>query len=295
VTLTAAYSGDASYAPSTSSPASLQVTAPPLPGPAATTTTLALSKASVSYGDEQAETLSVQVAAPGDGVAIPTGSVTVKAGPGKLCTLALSAAGTATCTLKATTLLPGKVTLRAAYAGPATFAASTSAAATLTVAKEPTRTAVALSVPKVSYGAEQHERITVVVKPGYAGTPTGHVTVKAGSATLCVITLKSGKGGCSPAAAKLTVGRHKVSASYGGSADYTGSAAAAKTLTVTAPSPPPSAPTTQQGCYPLSNEGTCYEPGEYCRAADHGMTGIAGDGEAIICEDNDGWRWEPTG
>jgi hypothetical protein len=27
--------------------------------------------------------------------------------------------------------------------------------------------------------------------------------------------------------------------------------------------------------------------------ADHGTTGIAGDGERIICEDNNGWRWEP--
>ena len=47
-------------------------------------------------------------------------------------------------------------------------------------------------------------------------------------------------------------------------------------------------------CYPLSNEGTCYEPGEYCRKADHGTSGVAGDGEAITCEDNDGWRWEPA-
>ena len=47
-------------------------------------------------------------------------------------------------------------------------------------------------------------------------------------------------------------------------------------------------------CYPLSNEGTCYEPGEFCRNADHGKTGVAGDGKAIKCEDNDGWRWEPV-
>ena len=64
-----------------------------------------------------------------------------------------------------------------------------------------------------------------------------------------------------------------------------------------APSPPtasaPAAPPT--GCYPLSDEGTCYEPGEYCRDSDQGMTGVAGDGESIICEDNDGLRWEPTG
>jgi hypothetical protein len=56
--------------------------------------------------------------------------------------------------------------------------------------------------------------------------------------------------------------------------------------------PPSSAAPT--GCYPLSDEGTCYEPGEFCRDSDHGMTGTAGDGEKIICADNDGWRWEPA-
>jgi hypothetical protein len=47
-------------------------------------------------------------------------------------------------------------------------------------------------------------------------------------------------------------------------------------------------------CSPLSDSGGCYEPGEYCRDSDHGMSGVAGDGEAITCEDNDGWRWEPS-
>jgi hypothetical protein len=66
----------------------------------------------------------------------------------------------------------------------------------------------------------------------------------------------------------------------------------AQTTPAAAPAPPAS--TAPAGCYPLSNEGTCYEPGEYCRDADHGMSGVAGDGEAITCEDNDGWRWEPA-
>jgi hypothetical protein len=61
------------------------------------------------------------------------------------------------------------------------------------------------------------------------------------------------------------------------------------------PSPTPVAqPSTAASCYPLSNEGTCYEPGEFCRDSDHGATGLAGDGEKIECEDNDGWRWEPV-
>ena len=49
-----------------------------------------------------------------------------------------------------------------------------------------------------------------------------------------------------------------------------------------------------RSCHPLSNEGTCYEPGEFCRDSDHGTSGVAGDGEKIICEDNNGWRWEPA-
>jgi hypothetical protein len=56
----------------------------------------------------------------------------------------------------------------------------------------------------------------------------------------------------------------------------------------------PAAPPPAASCYPLSNEGTCYEPGEYCRDDDHGASGVAGDGKQITCEDNDGWRWEPV-
>jgi hypothetical protein len=41
-------------------------------------------------------------------------------------------------------------------------------------------------------------------------------------------------------------------------------------------------------------EHLCYEPGEFCPHADAGMSGIAGNGEAIICEDNNGLRWEPA-
>jgi hypothetical protein len=72
-------------------------------------------------------------------------------------------------------------------------------------------------------------------------------------------------------------------------------AAAAQLPTATTrTAPPPPAATSPAGCRPLSDENTCYEPGEYCRDADHGESGIAGDGKTITCEDNDGWRWEPS-
>jgi hypothetical protein len=93
-------------------------------------------------------------------------------------------------------------------------------------------------------------------------------------------------------------------------ADSPTSSAASSTVAAPAPAPKPSpsisapaaapstraptaAPSTSSGCYPISDEGTCYEPGEYCRDSDHGVSGVAGDGESITCEDNDGWRWEP--
>jgi hypothetical protein len=63
---------------------------------------------------------------------------------------------------------------------------------------------------------------------------------------------------------------------------------------------PPRAPTSAAApppasCSPLTNGGNCYEPGEYCRTSDRGASGVAGDGEKITCEDNNGWRWEPVG
>jgi hypothetical protein len=59
----------------------------------------------------------------------------------------------------------------------------------------------------------------------------------------------------------------------------------------TAPAPAPAVAGT---CHPLSNSGTCYRAGEYCRNSDHGVTGVAANGEAIVCTDNNGWRWEPV-
>jgi hypothetical protein len=59
-----------------------------------------------------------------------------------------------------------------------------------------------------------------------------------------------------------------------------------------APQPVQTTAQAQQGCYPLTNGGNCYTPGEYCRDDDHGQNGIDANGDPITCEDNDGWRWE---
>lgn len=83
---------------------------------------------------------------------------------------------------------------------------------------------------------------------------------------------------------------------------HTTKATYAPTPTYSAPAPvethtsPAEVPTTQTpaapSCHPLTSGGNCYEPGEYCRNSDHGVTGVAGDGKSITCEDVNGWRWE---
>jgi hypothetical protein len=151
----------------------------------------------------------------------------------------------------------------------------------------------------VTFGSEGSEKISVKVAPQYSGTPGGRVTVKINGATLAVIRLKSGAGSYTLSAHQLAAGAYTLAATYGGGAGFNGSTSAKRSLTVASPppprSPPPPPPPAPPACYPLSSKGTCYEPGEYCPNADHGLSGIAGDGEKITCEDNNGWRWEPTG
>jgi hypothetical protein len=102
----------------------------------------------------------------------------------------------------------------------------------------------------------------------------------------------------SPAVTKAATAAQTVTTAPSTQAQTTaaaqGAAPPAPARTTPAPPPAPPASTARASCYPLSNEGTCYQPGEFCRNADHGKTGVAGDGKAIKCEDNDGWRWEPV-
>jgi cardiolipin synthase len=82
-----------------------------------------------------------------------------------------------------------------------------------------------------------------------------------------------------------------LSDAVGGEAQGTSAVQAPTTTTSSAGSSP--ATTSPTGCYPLDDEGGCYEPGEYCRDDDHGMTGRAGNGLTITCQYDDGWYWEP--
>ena len=97
-----------------------------------------------------------------------------------------------------------------------------------------TSTSLSLATSQVTYGHEQSAKLSVAVTPEAGGIPTGKVTLKAGSAGLCTITLGGGTGSCTLAAAKLRSGTYNLTASYSGDTVYNGSTSAQQALTVTA-------------------------------------------------------------
>jgi len=118
-------------------------------------------------------------------------------------------------TLGTTALAVGSHSLAAVYAGDASHAGSTSAAAVQTVNKAPTTTAIASSVNPSTVG--QPVTFTATVTPGatgsvqflYGTTPLGTVAVNSGTATLTT--------------SSIPAGFHSVAAVYTGDANYLGS------------------------------------------------------------------------
>jgi len=198
---------------------------------AQTTTTISLSSASVPYGNEQTEKVTVAVSAASG---TPTGTVTVQSGQSgssPACTISL-ASGQGSCTLGATQYNAGAVALSAAYSGPAWFAASESPAVSFQVIRVATRTALHLSTRTVRYRHERAERLSVLVTPQYAGSVTGTVTVTAGRTTVCVLTVSKGAGSCRLSEAKLRPGIYHLVAHYGSTTDFAGSASPSARLRV---------------------------------------------------------------
>jgi Bacterial Ig-like domain (group 3) len=214
--ITATYAGDGTFTGSASAAQTLTVLAVQ-----PTTTTLTLSAPSVPFGNEQTETLTASVTPAAGG--IPTGNVTVVSGTTSVCTITL-AGGTGQCTLTGSQLRPGSYPLTAAYGGDNTDTVSSDTSQTLTVAKEPTTTSLALSADTVAHGSEQAELFTVEVDPATSGTPTGNVTVKAGAVATCTIILASGTGNCFLTASQLKLGTYQITATYNGDTTYAVSA-----------------------------------------------------------------------
>jgi hypothetical protein len=206
------FDGSQNLAVSTSPPRTLTV----LPQQS-TTTRLTLSTPTVTFGDEQVETFTATVTPQFDGK--PTGVVTVKAGTTTLCSFGLvNARGQ--CSLTASQLRSGSYRLTASYGGDNdTYLASEDTTQTLTVAKQPTVTDLAVSADIIASGSEQAELFSVEVFAD-TGVPTGNITVKAGALAVCTIILVNAAGNCSLTPQQLAVGEHQITATYNGDANH---------------------------------------------------------------------------
>ncbi len=230
--LTANYTGDASFNGSASAAEPHQVNA------AETTTTITSDSPDPSaVGQTVAVTFAVDVTAPGMGT--PTGNVTVTDGVDS-CTATVA---DGSCNLTLTTVGPRLLT--ATYAGNASFNGSVSAAEAHQVNAAETSTTITSDSPDPSaVGQTVTVAFNVAVTAPGTGTPTGDVTVTDGVDS-CTTTVADGS--CNLTLS--TVGTRSLTATYAGDASFNGSAsttephqvnAAETSTTITSDSPDPS-------------------------------------------------------
>jgi hypothetical protein len=200
------------------------------------TTTVSVSHPSVTFGAEQDEYVSADVARSGS-LPPPAGTVTVTANGHTLCTIDLSG-GDKFCRLHPVDLAAARYQVLASYSGDANYLPSRSDTKTFSVTKASTTTGLRMSAVKLRYGHEAGERLKARVAPQYAGLPAGTVTIKTqaskGSAgtTICKIALYLARGSCKLTRKQLKAGTYRIYASYGGDQNFRSSSSLARKLTV---------------------------------------------------------------
>jgi hypothetical protein len=175
---------------------------------APTTTTLSTSTANAVVG--QIETLMATVTTP---INTPIGTVFFRDGDTLLGSATLDETGHATLQ---TSLFVGNHSLTASFFGVSGFAASDSAATTVTVNPAATTVALKSSVnPAVTGQSVTFTATVAAVGPG-AGTPTGTVTFNDGTVVLGTVAV--GPGGTAALTTSFAAaGGHAITAAYGGS------------------------------------------------------------------------------
>jgi hypothetical protein len=202
--MSAVYSGD-SLAKTSTSVALNQVVKK-----AATVTTVTSSANPAHFG--QTVKLTATIATSGK----PTGTITFASGT---TILGKETVNSDTTVLSTSALAVGTHLITASYSGDAMRAPSESSALKQIVIKAATTTKLASSKNPSATG--QAVTLTATVSAA-TGTPTGSVTFKRGTATLGTIALSGGVARSKTAA--LPKGSDVITATYGGAADYGGSA-----------------------------------------------------------------------
>ena len=133
----------------------------------------------------------------------------------------------------------GTCSLAAHVAAGAHYSTAAGSPQTFTVSTAATATSVSTTPTSVTQGASVTYAVAVTSS---VGTPAGTASVSIGSTAVCVVTLTTGSGSCTSTTAP--VGLDTVTASYGGSNNFS-SSTATSSLRVTAPpvpAPPVPAP-----------------------------------------------------
>jgi hypothetical protein len=196
----------------------------------AATVTLKAARPSVTYGAEQAQTLTATVASPAGGT--PAGTVTVTDGTTPVCTITL-ANGTGSCPLTAKELPAGAEKLTATYSGDATYVPATTTAS-VTVARAATVTRLAATPRAITFTGKATTLAVTGSVASTAGTPNGWVTVRVDgkAAAGCTNVPFTGKVSCKGTTATLAGGKHLVALAYSGRGDFAASTSVALPLTV---------------------------------------------------------------
>lgn len=209
-TISVIFAGDSNQSSATSAPF-LQTVAK------ATTSTTVVNAAPNPSWPNQPVSFTVSVSNTSGTGAIPTGTVTFKAGTTTLGSAVLDDSGIATFTK---TLTKAEThTIRASYAGSANFVGSTAAIYLQSVARANTSISLTSSGNPSSLGQVVTFTATVSVSSPWTGTPTGKVTFKEGTVTLGSGAINS-FGAATLTKSNLTTGTHSITAVYAGNASF---------------------------------------------------------------------------
>ena len=217
--ISVSYAGDGNFGPAGASNTLAQTV-----GKSAPTTSLTASPTASVWG--QPVTLSASVSTT-PGLNPPAGTATFKDGATVLGTSALSGGGA---TLGTSALSAGSHSITATYNGDTSYASSTSAPITVTVAKATTSATLTSGLnPSQSGNPVQFTASIAVTAPG-AGIPTGTVTFLDGSTSLGTGTVTGGVATFTTSS--LAIGAHVITASYGGNGNVNGSSSGPLTQNV---------------------------------------------------------------
>jgi hypothetical protein len=226
-TITASYSGDGNFLPSTTSVTQTV-------GKANTGTALTSSANPSVWGQSVAFTATISVSAAGStAVANPTGVVIFSEGGTSVGQGTLSTnGGTTTANFNASNLAVGGDPISAVYSGDGNFLPSTNV---LVEQVNKADTSTLLQVSSVAVASAQPITLTASVSPATSNSDvaTGTVTFLDGTMALTTVPLSGGMATFTTVA--LSLGGHSLNAVYSGDANHTASSSSGESVTVGTP------------------------------------------------------------